>query len=208
MAMLKKKSAAPRQGKGGAHDKNQQVQLSMVAHDAGCEPPYESAPSPRSSPMPLAGSEDEECDKECEGGMDDACASIPAAECASFSAPSGPAPSVINVHQQSPPQRLATLVALQSFDGSFSATAATAAALGLELTAILDALPRTLAPAGIAEADLTTAWATALAIAYMRVRLAGLQDDWVMVADKAAKRLRALLPGVDLVAHAQATLIH
>ena len=74
------------------------------------------------------------------------------------------------------------IVVLQAFDGTWGLSEAFGRALGCTLAALH---PRTLHDA--------TAWATALALAYLRLKLGSHADEWEFVAAKADKWLCAAL---------------
>ena len=110
--------------------------------------------------------------------------------------------------QPSHSETLATVVQLQAFDGSFELTLVLTTTMGLALDIAVAGVPHVLMrAAGLSEAERLTAWATALAVAFMRLRLADLEADGVLVAGKAAKWLQARLPGLELIAIAETLLL-
>ena len=87
---------------------------------------------------------------------------------------------------------------LQAFDGAWAPSEALAAALSC-------ALPKLAPPEGVAGAD---AWATALVLAFLVLRLPGQEEEWVLVAAKAKEWLRAAGCDADaLVERARSSLV-
>merc|ERR1712176_259020 len=96
-----------------------------------------------------------------------------------------PAPTTTSSSESvSASQSLQRLVLLQCFDGSWQLTEAVAAALGYGIT-----LERITCDAGAP----TTAWATALALAFLEIAVPDLEEEWDFVASKARNWLRQQL---------------
>jgi Ca-activated chloride channel family protein len=87
-------------------------------------------------------------------------------------------------------QRMHTLISLQRADGSFDLTTELAAVLGYDLATLEGALPPC---AGRDRDEARVAWATALAIAWLRERANTLESEWRTLAKKARTRLDAWL---------------
>merc|ERR1712232_125692 len=75
---------------------------------------------------------------------------------------------------------LQPLLLLQAFDGSWSLVEPLAAALGFEFSALVP-------PMNVPE----KAWATALGLAFLRLRLLAREEEWTLVAKKALAWLQA-----------------
>jgi len=85
----------------------------------------------------------------------------------------------------SAPPAMHVLVRLQHADGSWDLTRELAKALGYELTALEAAL----SSATGEEEDIRKAWATALALAWLRQHAREAESEWQMLAAKARKWL-------------------
>jgi hypothetical protein len=79
--------------------------------------------------------------------------------------------------------RAKALIALQSFEGSFSLTSALASTLQVPL-ADLDAKLKT-SPSKLGEEDKKKLWATVLAVCLFENKLRGEKDMWELVVEKA-----------------------
>ena len=82
--------------------------------------------------------------------------------------------------------RLQALIVLQRADGAWALTRELARVLGRELDELRAAVPS--GPGG--DATIVHAWATALALAWLEVHAADLQDEWELLADKARRWLQ------------------
>jgi hypothetical protein len=93
-------------------------------------------------------------------------------------------------------QKLSKLVMLQRANGSFELNDKLAKLLGVPL-ARLEALLSSLTATTDKEKTKQQVWATAMALAYMEIRLASIADDWAMMADKSRRWLRGQTTGGD-----------
>ncbi len=86
-----------------------------------------------------------------------------------------------------PPDGMHALIALQRADGTWDLTQDFASVIGHDLSDLESAL----AGATGNEDEKRKAWATALALAWLRIHAAGLKAQWFMLADKAQRWLAA-----------------
>ena len=87
------------------------------------------------------------------------------------------------------PGELDALVGLQRADGSWALDEALASVLGRMLRDLERSMPRALAHDAVGR----SAWATALALAWLDARMSRWQDEWHLLADKADAWLRATI---------------
>ena len=85
--------------------------------------------------------------------------------------------------------RMLALIALQRADGSWDLNADLAAILGHDLSTLDAAVPLL---AGGDQGDAGSAWATALAVSWLRERAIALESEWSPLARKAWSRLKAV----------------
>jgi Vault protein inter-alpha-trypsin domain/von Willebrand factor type A domain len=83
------------------------------------------------------------------------------------------------------PSRMHPLVALQRADGTWELTRELAGVIGFEIAELESAL----AGAGGSQEEIKRAWATALALAWLRAHAADVEDQWRLLAAKARRWL-------------------
>lgn len=107
---------------------------------------------------------------------------------ADVAAPASPAPGSAAAAAAADP--LPPLVLLQAFNGSWELTDALAQVLGAPLAGLAADAEADSEPLGGVAAGCSTAWATALALAFLELRLPARAEEWRLLAQKARTWLR------------------
>lgn len=86
-------------------------------------------------------------------------------------------------HTDAPPPGMPVLIALQAADGSWDLTTDLAAIIGRQVSELEAAF----SGASGVQSDVRRAWATALALAWLQLHAAAVEEEWRLLGDKARK---------------------